>query len=112
MVKLTGTEHILVVTTMDASGSFHSKVHFQSQGMTGTGQTTGARYQGSVVQQATINGTVGVERSFMRDFRIIGQGSASNLLINETYHMTVHPDGTITAYVDNFSARCDSVSYP
>ena len=112
VVQLTGTEHILLVTTIDGSGGFHSKFHFQTQGITGTGQTTGARYQGSAVTQGTLNGKVGVESSAMRNFRVIGQGSASNFLINQNFHMTVHPDGTITGYVDNFSARCDSVSYP
>ena len=111
-VDLTGSEHILLVTTIDDTGVFHSKFHYQSQQVTGIGRTTGIKYQGSILMQGTINGKVGDESTFSSYYRFIGQGTASNWLIHDIFHMTVHPDGTITAYVVNSSMRCDSVSYP
>ena len=112
LVELTGTLHILFVTTIDNRGGFHSKYHFQPQGIAGIGQTTGAKYQGTGVTQGTFNGKVGFESSFVNNFKIIGQGPGNNFLIHENMHITFHPDGTITGYIDNFSIRCNSVSYP
>ena len=112
LVELTGTLHTLFVTTIDDTGGFHSKYHYQPQGITGTGQTTGAKYQGTGVTQGTFNGKVGFEASFVNNFKIIGQGPGNNFLIHENFHITFHPDGTITGYIDNFSVICNSVSYP
>jgi hypothetical protein len=40
------------------------------------------------------------------NFRIIGQGSGNNFLIHENFHVTINPNGTVTAFVDNFSVDC------
>jgi hypothetical protein len=111
-VHLTGTLHILLVTTINSSGGFHSKYHFQPQGITGYGEITGAKYQGTGVTQGTFNGRVGFEATDINNFRIIGQGPGNNFMIHSTFHITVRPDGTVTAFVDNFSVRCKAASYP
>lgn len=111
-VQLSGTLHILFVTTLNGSGGFHSKYHFQPQGISGYGEITGAKYQGTGVTQGTFNGRVGFEATDVNNFRIIGQGPGNNFMIHETFHITVRPDGTVTAFVDNFSVKCKSVSYP
>ena len=111
-VQLSGTLHILFVTTINSSGGFHSKYHFQPQGITGYGETTGAKYQATGVTQGTFNGRVGFEATDINNFRIIGQGPGNNFMVHQTFHITVKPDGTVTAFVDNFSVKCKSVSYP
>ena len=111
-VQLSGTLHVLLVTTLNGSGGFHSKYHFQPQGITGYGEITGAKYQGTGVTQGTFNGRVGFEATDINNFRIIGQGPGNNFMIHSTFHLTVKPDGTVTAYVDNFSVICKTVSYP
>ena len=40
-IVLQGTLHILTVTTIDDTGGFHTKFHFQPQGATGTGPVSG-----------------------------------------------------------------------
>jgi len=111
-VVLNGTLHILFRTTIDSKGGFHTKFHFQPQGVTGTGFTTGDKYQGTGVTQGTANGKVGFVSTFVNNFKIIGQGPGNNFLIHENFHITVNANGEVTALVDNFSVRCKSVSYP
>ena len=111
-VDLTGTLHILFVTTIDSKGGFHSKFHFQPQGITGTGFTTGAKYQGTGVTQGTFNGKIGFVNSFVNNFKIIGQGPGNNFMIHENFHITVNAKGKLTVVVDNFSVKCKPASYP
>jgi hypothetical protein len=115
LVELTGPLHILFVTVLNDQGGFHSKYHFQPQGVSGTGLTTGDKYQATGETQDTFNGkvgSIGYTDTFVNNFKIIGQGPGNNFLIHENFHVTVHPDGTVTAFVDNFSVICKSVSYP
>jgi hypothetical protein len=111
-VQLSGQLHILFVTTIDNQGGFHSVFLFHPQGISGTGLSTGAKYQATGETQGTFNGKVGYESTFVNNFKIIGQGPGNNFLVHETFHITVTPDGTLTAYVDNFSVKCKSISYP
>ena len=106
LVEISGNLHALFHFTLDGSGGFHAKVHFQPQGVSGTGLTTGDKYQGTGVTQGTSNGKVGFESTFVNNFRIIGQGPGNNFLVHNTFHVTVNANGTMTAFVDNFSVEC------
>src|SRR6266702_4623481 len=64
-VALSGDLHVLFTTTFDHSGGFHAKFHFQPQGVSGTGLTTGDKYQGTGVTQGQFNGKVGFETDFV-----------------------------------------------
>jgi hypothetical protein len=105
-VYLSGTLHFLFETTIDSSGSFHTKFHAQPQGISGTGLTTGDKYQATGVTQDRFNGKVGSAYTFVNNFKIIGQGPGNNFLIHENYHVTVNANGEVTAYVDNFRVEC------
>jgi len=111
-VVLSGTLHVLFRTTIDSKGGFHTKFHFQPQGITGSGFTTGDKYQGTGVTQGTDNGKVGFVSTFVNNFKVIGQGPGNNFMIHENFHITVNANGQVTAVVDNFSVKCKSVSYP
>ena len=105
VVELSGTLHMLFHVTVDDSGGFHAKGHFQPH-VSGVGLTTGDKYQGTEVRQGlNIQGTVGFELTFIRNFRIIGQGPGNNFLLHETFHVTVK-NGEVTAFVDNASIEC------
>jgi hypothetical protein len=105
-VDLSGTLHVLFRTTFDSRGGFHSKFHFQPQGVSGTGLTTGDKYQATGVTQGTDNGKVGFESTFVNNFRIIGQGPGNNFLLHENFHFTINANGEVTAFVDNFRVEC------
>ena len=107
LVFLSGNLHILFQLTISASGNVSFKDHFQPQGVSGSGQTTGDSYHGTgVTQDKNHFGQVGQTLSFIDNFRIIGQGSSNNFTLHENFHVTVNGNGTITTFVDNISADC------
>jgi hypothetical protein len=106
VVFLTGSLHVLLRFTMDQAGGIHAASHFQPQGISGTGQTTGEKYQGTGVTQDEFNAKVGSEETFINNFRIVGQGPGNNFLLHENFHVTFNANGVPTAFVDNFSVDC------
>jgi hypothetical protein len=108
IVDLSGPLHTLVSFTVNAnnvSGYFH----FQPQGISGTGETTGAKYQATGVTQESFktslqNGQANL--TSVNNFRIIGQGPGNNFLVHETLHISINADGTLTVFHDNFSVSC------
>jgi hypothetical protein len=111
-VLLSGPLHVLFVTVIDNQGGFHSKYLFNPQGISGTGLSTGDKYHATGETSGTFNGKVGYEQTYENNFKIIGQGPGNNFLVHETFHITVNPNGTLTAFVDNFSVKCKPISYP
>ncbi len=105
-VVLTGDMHFLLAVTLDANGGLHVKDHYQFQGVSGIGQSTGDKYQAVGVSQGTFNGKVGFTYTFVQNFRIIGQGPGNDFLVHVTFHLTVNADGTTTVFHDNFTIDC------
>jgi hypothetical protein len=105
LVELTGPLHTLISYTIagkNVSGYFH----FQPQGISGTGLTTGAKFQATGITQegfhaSFVNGQANI--TFINNFRIIGQGTGNNFLIHD---LTINADGIVTIVHDNFSAEC------
>jgi len=106
LVDLSGTLHVLLLVTVDSDSGFHAKSHHQPQGVSGIGQTTGAKYQATGVTQTQFNGKLGYETTYVNNFRIIGQGPGNNFMIHQNVHVTVNANGEITANVDNFRVEC------
>jgi opacity protein-like surface antigen len=107
-VDLSGPLHTLVSVTIN-NNNVSGYTHFQPQGITGTGETTGLKYQATGVtresfSQSLQNGVATL--TYVNNFRIIGQGPGNNYLIHETMHVTINADGTVTVSFDNFSASC------
>ena len=108
VVDLAGPLHTVITFTINGnnvSGFFH----FQPQGISGTGETTGDKYQGTGVTQESFktslqNGQANL--TFVNNFRIIGQGPGNNFLMHETLHITFNADGNVTVIHDNFSIDC------
>ena len=107
-VLVTGTLHVLTHVTIDTQGGLHVKLHFQPQGASGVGLTTGDIYRATGVTQEHVNfnANTGFTDTFINNFRIIGQGPDNNLLVHQTIHITVTPNGDVTSVVDNTSVEC------
>jgi len=103
VVTLVGTLHEVFHIVFDANGRVHFKIHDQPQSVSGIGQTSGAKYQGTGVtqQQAGTN-----PFTFVNNFRIIGQGPGNNFLVHQLFHVTVNANGNVTAFVDRASFEC------
>jgi len=107
-LDLSGPLHTLISLTINgnnASGYFH----FQPQGISGTGETTGTRYNATGVTQQSFKSSLQNGQSnltFVNNFRMIGQGPGNNYLVHETMHITINADGMVTVLHDNFSIDC------
>lgn len=110
LVDISGTLHILLHITISNSGRITVKEHFQPQGVSGIGQTTGDTYRATGVTQQTTtlddNDGAPFEFTFVNNFRIIGQGPGNNLLVHQTIHLTINANGEITAFQSNISSEC------
>jgi hypothetical protein len=93
--------------TANANGGFSVESHFQPQGISGVGLSSGVKYQGTGVTSSRFNiKGLPFTDTFINNFRIIGQGPGNNFLLHENFHVTVNANGEMTAFVDNFRVAC------
>ena len=106
-VHLTGKIHVVIHSTLDGAGGAHVKLHASDQGISGTGLTTGDKYQRTGATNIELNGKVGVEETAGATFNFIGQGgNENNFLVHVLFHITVNPNGSVTAFVDILNVEC------
>ena len=107
-VLLEGTLHVQNHVTIN-NNRITLKVHFQPQGAIGTGLVTGDKYQSTGVtqQEQSLPITNGAaEFTLVNNFKIIGVGPDNNLLVHQTFHVTVDANGVVTTTVDNTTIEC------
>ena len=107
-VDLSGPLHVLMSFTINGN-NVSGVQHFQPQGISGTGETTGAKYQATGVTSTTFqmslqNGLA--SETFINRFDFIGQGPGNNFRVHETAHITFNAGGTVTVNFDNFNVEC------
>lgn len=108
VVELSGPLHTLVTFRFNGH-QVGGKGHFQPQGLSGTGLTTGDSYRGVGVTQSIFSGSLEngkFTETFVNNFRIIGQGRGNNFAVHENFHLTINANGEVTTFRDNFSADC------
>ena len=105
-VLLSGTLHDLFSITANSAGGFRVKVLDNPQGISGTGLTTGDKYQATGMTTSIFTVTTGSTDTFVNRFLIRGQGTDNDFLVRDTYHVTINANGELTAYVDNVSFEC------
>jgi hypothetical protein len=108
IVDLSGPLHSLISFTINGN-NVSGVMHFQPQGISGTGETTGAKYQATGVTSTSFKGSFQngqFNTTFVNRFDIIGQGPGNNFRVKETAHITINADGTVTVFFDNFSVQC------
>jgi hypothetical protein len=109
IVDLTGPLHTLITFTINGN-NVSGTAHFQPQGLSGAGETTGDKYQATGVTKDTSfkvsfqNGQA--QQTFVNNFRIIGTGPGNNFLVHEEAHVTINADGALTVVHDNLSVAC------
>ncbi len=101
-VTISGSYHIVFNDMIDATGHEHLVSNLSTKGLKGI-DTLGRSYVSSNTLIATYESTNGAyNQSGPFSFLLIGKGSAPNLLVSGNFHETITPDGTLTAFVDNF----------
>ena len=107
-VDLTGPLHVLMTATINRN-NFHATFHFQPQGVSGVGSTSGETYHATGVTREDVNeanATFPFVATFVNNFRIIGQKTSDNFIVHENVHVTVTATGALTASIDNFRIDC------
>ena len=108
VADLSGNLHTLLTLTVNGN-NFSLLEHFQPQGISGTGESTGAKYQATGVTAMTQKGSFQngqANSTFINRFDIIGQGPGNNFTAHETAHVTINADGTITVLFDDIVVDC------
>jgi hypothetical protein len=108
VVELTGTLHVL--TTLTTTGNNVSAViHFQQQGVSGVGLTTGDRYRATGVSSDHFTGSL-VNNLFTatlaESFQIIGQGPGNNFQYHGIFNLTINANDELTVLHDRISFQC------
>lgn len=105
---LSGPLHILSTFTI-GNNTVSGKNHFQPEGISGTGDVTGVKYQATGITEDQFKGSLingQFQTTSINNFRIIGQGPGNNFLVHSVFHVTINANGTETSYVDSFSIEC------
>lgn len=108
VVDLSGNLHTVISFTLNGN-NVTGYFHFQPQGITGTGQTTGEKYQATGVTQESFKNSLQngqANFTYVNNFRIVGQGPGNNYLVHETMHLTINANGTATIFFDNLTIDC------
>ncbi|HEX9109402.1 MAG TPA: hypothetical protein VF832_19300 [Longimicrobiales bacterium] len=111
-VAVSGTMHNVLSFTTSATGIDHLLYHHQLENVSGTGQSTGDAYQyvGGANESAVLGlGTainVGETFTVAEQFTLVEQGAGPTFQLQQLFHVTVNPDGTLTSYVEDGSVTC------
>ncbi len=107
-IHLSGTLLAKFSFTETPRGNVQIGFHFNPQGITGVGLTSGATYHATGVTRGTttIRAKGGISDTFVNSFKIIGSGGAANFLQTDVIHITVNAKGEVTASVEQSIIRC------
>jgi hypothetical protein len=102
-----GDLHVRTHLTADAHGGVHVVQHFNPQGVSAVGATSGAVYRAVGMTRDQFNTGFGQTTSYVNNFRLIGRGLASNYSVHQNVHVTINADGTVSTTVGHEAIRCD-----
>jgi hypothetical protein len=108
LIHVTGPLLAVVTETTTPSGGEVISFHFQPQGVTGVDLVTGTVFHATgLTRDVIVNSPPGgTTETFVNQFHIQATGGAQSYISTELFHVTVAPDGTVTAFFDNFAATC------
>ena len=107
-IRLSGQLLNVFTATANSAGGFVFASHFQPQGIEGVDMQTGTKYLGTgLTRDLTVLSPSGTTTlTLLNRFHIQATAGADSLDLSQTVHITFLADGTVTAFVDNFSVSC------
>ncbi len=107
-VVLSGDLHLVIHVTEDNRGGYHMEVETNTEGLSGTGLTTGVSYRASETTGDSWYAGVPFPSVYTstKDTELLSQGDTDNFLMHFDLHVTVNADGVLSALVDNLRAGC------
>jgi hypothetical protein len=108
VVQLNGDMHIVVTTTSDGSGGYHTRTSSNTQSVTGTSLVTGLKYSSSSSAQDNYydGGPFPEVNTMTHNYVLNSQGGTANVVMKITFHTTVNANGIPTATVDKVQSGC------
>ena len=108
VIHISGTLLSIFTVTTTPSGGFMVSSHFQPQGINGVDLTTGTKYLATGLTRDifVVSPAGGTTETFVNRFHIQATKGADSFIVSEVFHITVTPNGDVTAFVDNFSSTC------
>ncbi len=101
-ILLSGRIHL--VSQLQSDGS--EVGHFNYQGVSGVGLTSGTTYRASTVDHFRLVAPFPSDITSVRSLRLISPGPEDDLLVRFLFHITVNANGEITAEVENVNIEC------
>jgi hypothetical protein len=107
LVDVTGSVHVVQHTTNNAQG-IRQMVHLNVDGI-GVGQISGEHYVFTQTSNEVFNrhDTSALEFTTTETIHVIRSGPGDNFRLHAVIHVTITPDGTITAEVVKVERGCD-----
>jgi hypothetical protein len=106
-INLNGNIHIVITSTADGSGGYHMTDTLNGH-LAGSSIVTHINYRSSQNQNDSwYTGPVPTVHTDTYDWELVSQGETPNWVLHMTMHTTVAPDGTPSAFVDNWRADCE-----
>ena len=98
LVELQVREQVVTHESVDGQGRIHLHFIVNDKGTTGVGLRSGARYRqvGATRENDLLIGDAPIVVNFGNTLNLVGQGTAPNLTIHETFHLTVNARGVTT----------------
>ena len=107
-VLVSGTAHIVVVTTIDAQGQPHVVVTANYDGLQGVGLTSGDRYVGVAAENQISNfePVAPWVVTMTQTVQFVGQGPDNNFMVKFLFHLTVDATGKVTVSKAELQIEC------
>ena len=107
-VLVSGTAHMVVVTTIDAQGQPHVIVTTNYDGLQGTGLTSGDKYVGVAAENQISNFEPLAPWivTMTQTVQFVGQGPNNNFMVKFLFHLTVDATGKVTVSKAELQIEC------
>jgi hypothetical protein len=106
-ITLSGTLIGIFTEQPLGDGGFLFTFQFNPQGVSGTSSSGAAYHATGLTRETTVFiPSGGLSDTFINRFHIVGTGGAPTYYVRDTVHITVTPNGEVTADVNNSSLEC------
>ena len=106
-IFLTGRQHVVTHTTVDAQGGVHTRSHLD-ESTTGVGEGSGTVYKHTVAINEVFHTIAAAPSEFTLETHnhLISHGRLSNQIIHTIFHMTVNAQGEVTSLTSRARIEC------
>lgn len=107
-VAVSGAIHIVITTTLDGAGGYHTTIN-SNEAFSGQGLVSGTTYRGTNMHEYSFYAGAPfpvVNTNDMSTSLISQGGSTQNYQFSYDIHVTINSNGVPTASVDNLRMKC------